>query len=55
MTYHALREFADSWALAVMCAFFFGTVAFVLFRPKARDYAKDAAMIPFKEDETDGR
>ncbi|BDA84174.1 FixQ1 nitrogen fixation protein [Aureimonas sp. SA4125] len=55
MTYHALREFADSWALAGMTIFFVGVVLFVLFRPKARDHARDAKMIPFKEDDVDGR
>jgi cytochrome c oxidase cbb3-type subunit 4 len=55
VTYHALREFADSWALLGMTVFFIGTVAFVLFRPKARDHARNAAMIPFKEDDRDGR
>ena len=55
MTYDAMRTFADSWGLAFMCAFFVAAAAFALFRPKARDYARDAAMIPFREDETDGR
>ncbi len=55
MTYDALRAFADSWGLAFMCAFFIAAALFVLFRPKAGDYARNAAMIPFREDETDGR
>ncbi len=47
--YTFLREFADSWALMVMFAFFIGTVAWAM-RPGAKQIQDDAASIPFKED-----
>lgn len=53
-TYTILRQFADSWGLAFMFVFFAGAVAFVLFRPRASENAKNAAAIPFREDQIDG-
>ena len=47
--YTVLREFADSWALMVMFAFFVGAVAWAM-RPGAEQSQNDAASIPFKED-----
>ncbi len=49
MDYHWLREFADSWVLLGMTAFFVGAVLFV-FRPGAKQQAHDAAQIPLKDD-----
>ncbi|MCX5512716.1 CcoQ/FixQ family Cbb3-type cytochrome c oxidase assembly chaperone [Kaistia algarum] len=54
MNYHFMREFADSWGLAFMFAFFLGAALFALFRPNAKKFADDAAQIPFREDETHG-
>ena len=48
-TYPALRQFADSWALAAMTLFFVGVVIFT-FRPGSRRKADEAARIPLKED-----
>ncbi len=48
-TYTALRQFADSWALAAMAIFFVGVVIFT-FRPGSRQQAEEAARIPLKED-----
>ena len=48
-TYTALRQFADSWALAAMTAFFVGVVIFA-FRPGSRGRADNAARIPLKDD-----
>ncbi len=48
-TYTALRQFADSWALAAMTLFFIGVVVFA-FRPGSRKTAEDAAQIPLKDD-----
>ncbi|MCO5160623.1 MAG: cbb3-type cytochrome c oxidase subunit 3 [Mesorhizobium sp.] len=48
-TYTAMREFADSWALALMTAFFVGVVIFA-FRPGSRKGAEEAAQIPLKDD-----
>ncbi len=48
-TYTALRQFADSWALAAMAVFFVGVVIFT-FRPGSRKQADEAARIPLKED-----
>ncbi|MBB3930273.1 cytochrome c oxidase cbb3-type subunit 4 [Kaistia hirudinis] len=55
MNYHVMREFADSWGLLFMFAFFFCAAMFALFRPNAKKFARDAAEIPFKEDESHGR
>jgi cytochrome c oxidase cbb3-type subunit IV len=55
MNYHVMREFADSWALAFMFAFFLCAALFVLLRPNAGKFARNAAQIPFKEDESHGR
>lgn len=48
-TYTALRQFADSWALAAMTVFFIGVVIFT-FRPGSRGKADEAARIPLKDD-----
>lgn len=48
-TYTALREFADSWALALMTAFFIGVVVFA-FRPGSRKVSEEAAQIPLKDE-----
>ena len=48
-TYTALRQFADSWALAAMTIFFVGVVVFT-FRPGSRKQAEEAARIPLKDD-----
>lgn len=50
--YTALRQFADSWALLFMTLFFVGAVLFV-FRPGAKDHAREAALIPLKDDQDD--
>lgn len=55
MNYHFMREFADSWGLAFMFAFFLAAALFALFRPNARKLSRDAAEIPFKEDELHDR
>jgi cytochrome c oxidase cbb3-type subunit IV len=49
MDYNALRHFADSWGLLYMVLIFL-TVLVLVLRPKARDLARDAALIPFRED-----
>lgn len=48
-TYTAMRQFADSWALAAMALFFVGAVIFV-FRPGSRRQAEEAAKIPLQDD-----
>ncbi|OXT01717.1 cbb3-type cytochrome C oxidase subunit 3 [Notoacmeibacter marinus] len=48
-SYDAMRQFADSWGLLGMMAFFFTVIVMVLW-PGARSKAEDAAQIPFKED-----
>jgi len=55
VNYHVMREFADSWGLLFMFVFFIGAGLFAIFRPNARKYARDAAEIPFKEDDFHGR
>ena len=49
-TYSILREFADSWFLIAMFAFFLGTCLFA-FWPGARSAREDAANIPFRDAE----
>lgn len=49
--YSILREFADSWALLVLFAFFVGTVLFVLFRPGSSKTYSDVANIPFRNED----
>ena len=51
-TYTAMRQFADSWALAAMTIFFIGVVIFA-FRPGSRDSARQAAHIPLNDDRQD--
>lgn len=47
--YTAMRHFADSWGMLAMLLFFAGAILFV-FRPGAKERAKDAASIPLRED-----
>ena len=49
-TYSLLREFADSWFLIAMFAFFIGTWVFA-FWPSQRTAREDAASIPLRDDE----
>ncbi|SFI53568.1 cbb3-type cytochrome c oxidase subunit 3 [Aerobium aerolatum] len=48
-TYTAMREFADSWALAGMTVFFIGVVVFA-FRPGSKKIAEQVARIPLEDD-----
>jgi cytochrome c oxidase cbb3-type subunit 4 len=48
-TYTLLREFADSWVLLAMMAFFILAVL-LLFRPGAKKLQDDASMIPFRDE-----
>ena len=48
--YTVFREFADSWALLAMVAFFVAAVIWV-FRPGSSRAYKDTADIPFRHDE----
>ncbi|GGE12091.1 CcoQ/FixQ family Cbb3-type cytochrome c oxidase assembly chaperone [Rhizobium leguminosarum bv. viciae] len=48
-TYTAMRQFADSWGLLAMAAFFIGAIVFTL-RPGSNQTAKEAADIPLKDD-----
>lgn len=54
-TYDAMRHFADSWGLLFMVTVFVFVILFVLLRPGASRIARDAASIPFNEDEPHGR
>ncbi|MEX0318238.1 MULTISPECIES: cbb3-type cytochrome c oxidase subunit 3 [unclassified Ruegeria] len=45
--YTILRQFADSWMLLLLFAFFVGIVIWV-FRPGASKGYKDTANIPFR-------
>ncbi|KUJ76572.1 cytochrome oxidase [Ruegeria marisrubri] len=45
--YTILRQFADSWMLLVLFAFFIGVVLWV-FRPGAGKAHDDSANIPFR-------
>ena len=48
-TYSFLREFADSWFLIAMFAFFIGTWVFA-FWPSLKPDREDAASIPLRDD-----
>jgi len=49
-TYSLLREFADSWMLLFLFAFFIGVVIWV-FRPGATKAYEDPASIPFRHED----
>ncbi len=49
-TYSLLREFADSWVLLALFAFFAGVVIWV-FRPGSRDTYEAVADIPFRNED----
>lgn len=46
-TYSILREFADSWMLLLLFAFFTGIIVWV-FRPGSSDTHAETADIPFR-------
>jgi cytochrome c oxidase cbb3-type subunit IV len=48
--YTILREFADSWFLVAMFAFFLGCI-FWAFRPGSRKIYRDTADIPFRNED----
>jgi cytochrome c oxidase cbb3-type subunit 4 len=50
-TYTLLREFADSWFLIVLCAFFVGTWFFA-FWPSQQSARDEAANIPLRDETT---
>ena len=49
-TYSLLREFADSWMLLFLFAFFVGMIAWV-FRPGATKKYSEPASIPFRHED----
>jgi len=49
-TYSLLREFADSWMLLALFAFFVGVVIFV-FRPGSTRVYDNPADIPFRHED----
>jgi cytochrome c oxidase cbb3-type subunit 4 len=51
-TYSFLREFADSWILLAMFAFFAGAAIWA-FLPSQSSAREDASMIPFRNDNDD--
>ncbi|MBH1998251.1 MAG: cbb3-type cytochrome c oxidase subunit 3 [Sphingomonadaceae bacterium] len=52
MSYDALRHFADSWGLVFMGATYAVLVGWH-FLPRGRRLSRDAAMMIFKNDETE--
>jgi len=48
--YTILRQFADSWVLLLLFAFFVGVILWVL-RPGSSKQYKDTANIPFRHDD----
>jgi len=52
-TYTFLREFADSWFLIALFAFFVGTWIFA-FWPSLQQARDDAAAIPLRDETADG-
>ena len=53
-TYSLLREFADSWMLLALFAFFIGVVIWVM-RPGSRRAYQDVADIPFRNEDAPAR
>jgi cytochrome c oxidase cbb3-type subunit IV len=53
MTYHLLREFADSWALLAMALLYIGFVGWA-FRPRAKGHHDQAATMIFEEESHHG-
>ncbi|MGX0877217.1 cytochrome c oxidase cbb3-type subunit 4 [Roseovarius sp. MBR-154] len=49
-TYSLLRQFADSWMLLVLFAFFIGVVIWV-FRPGATKTYENPSNIPFRHED----
>lgn len=49
-TYSLLRQFADSWMLLALFAFFVGVVLWV-FRPGASKSYEDPSGIPFRNED----
>ena len=49
-TYSLLRQFADSWMLLTLFAFFIGVVIWV-FRPGATKTYENPANIPFRHED----
>jgi len=49
MTYHFLREFADSWGLLMMVILFLGVVIFT-FRPGSKELHDDIAKVPLRNE-----
>lgn len=47
--YTILRQFADSWMLLLLFAFFLGIIVWV-FRPGSRRTYRDTADIPFRHE-----
>jgi cytochrome c oxidase cbb3-type subunit 4 len=50
MTYHLLREFADSWGLLVLVTLFVGVVLFT-FRPGSTAIHNDVAGLPLRNED----
>jgi cytochrome c oxidase cbb3-type subunit 4 len=53
MHYEGLRHFADSWGLVYLFAIFV-TVALFMLRPGAKERAREAALIPLRNEEGTG-
>ena len=53
-TYSLLREFADSWMLLFLFAFFVGVVIWV-FRPGSTKTYEDPSGIPFRHEDNPAR
>ncbi len=53
-TYSLMREFADSWALLLLTAFFVGVIVWV-FRPGSTTGHRDSANIPFRHENKPAR
>lgn len=52
-TYSLLREFADSWFLIAMFAFFVGTIVWA-FRPGSGKVHDETSQIPFRNEDRPG-
>jgi cytochrome c oxidase cbb3-type subunit IV len=51
-SYDVMRQFADSWGLVAMFAFFLSVAVFI-FRPGSKSHYEEAARIPLKNGSED--
>lgn len=54
LIYDTLRHFADTWGMVGMGLIFIGIVLWLFVRPRASEYYRDQAEIPFRNETIEG-